>query len=86
MKTFADLIFEPHAIARKGRKDCSPGAEIAKMHFEGKARISVIRGSERFQAGPGTYEVGISRPNFNLEIRGYQTPAQITEILKELQK
>ena len=80
MKTFSDLNFEPHAIARKE----SPGAEIAKIKLT-DGSISVIRGSERFQSGQSTYEVAIYRGTNLDEVRGYQTSAQITEIMKELQ-
>ena len=82
MKTFSDLIFKPHA-ASVVRED--PGAEIAAMQFPQGRRISVIRGSKRFQSGLGTYEVLIDY-GMRVELFGYQTSAQITELMKKLQE
>ena len=87
MKTFSDLKFKPHSIARKNPKsiDCA-GAEIAKLEFGGNGRaISAIRGSSRFQCGPSTYEVAIYESRKIVEVLGRQTSAEITEIMKGLQ-
>ncbi len=83
MKTFADLVFEPHVIARQNGEK---GAEIAQLDFPNGKTISVIRGSKRFHAGQNTYEVATQQRYLDrLKIYGYQTSAEITDLMKELQ-
>jgi hypothetical protein len=82
MKTFSDLIFIPHRIAHT---EGESGAEFATIGFGNGRAVSVIRGSKRFQAGPGTYEVAIWSNHRQEEVRGYQTAGDITAIMEELQ-
>lgn len=82
MKTFRDLEFKPHALARAVSES---GAEQAKIEF-GETRLSVIRGSKHFYCGESTCEVGISRPGEEMEIREYQDADQITRLMKKLQE
>jgi len=79
MKTFANLKFKPHSRFTQEE----PGAEQARMKFSNGTSISVIRGSRHFYCGPGTCEVMTGSDE---EVKGYQTPAQITKIMRELQE
>lgn len=83
MKTFEDLEF-------KSREDFGFDSQ-AIMHFPNGWGLSVINGDFAYSY-PGTYEVAILNNNvidYSTEITddvlGYQTPEEITEIMKELQ-
>lgn len=86
MKTFKDLEFHTHEVDINGLH--------SEMHFKNGFGISVIKGSN-FYCGDNTYEVAMLRNgNFtaniftgdNDSILGYQTPEEITELMRVLQE
>ena len=84
MKTFDDLVFKQHAVDKTGKH--------ARITFDNGYGISVLSGGEHFYTADGTYEVGVLKNDFIYygtpitdDVSGYQTPEQITEIMKEIQ-
>lgn len=82
MKTFRDLEFEEPDFLRFVR---------ARLNFPNGYGISVIKGPYA-HSGIGTYEVAVLYENdlcyttpITDDVLGYQTPEQITNIMKELQ-
>ena len=76
---FSDLTFSDHA---------SKGSTKARHTFENGWQVSVVSGPEDFGfygiIGQDTFEVAIIRPNGNMleDVMPYQTPVQITTILR----
>ena len=76
---FSDLIFSDHAIK---------GATKARHTFENGWQVSVVAGPEDCglygDINHDTFEVAIIRPNGNMleDVMPYQTPVQITSILR----
>jgi hypothetical protein len=85
MKTFSDLEFQPHAVARRASYQ-SPGAEIAQLRFENGNKVSVIRGCDQFRCGAATYEVAAYRGKNPAEVHGYQDAHAITKLMEGLQR
>ena len=82
MKTFKDLKFE---------KPDHMGISRARMSFSNNYGVSVVCGPFVY-SNNGTYEVAILKNNglcydtpITDDVLGWQTPEQITEVMKELQ-
>lgn len=92
-KTFYDLQFKPYA---DGRPEvyvvCQRTSRQAIMDFSNGYGVSVLCGKDFYSNGINTFEVGIRRGD-NLtfdtpitdDVIGWQTPEQITEIMKQVQ-
>ena len=91
MKTFKDLVFEPHSIAKNGLEGYKE-AKHAIMDFDNDYGISVIFGSCFYSNGINTYEVavrykqGISySTNITNDVMGHLTARQVTNVMKKIQ-
>jgi len=90
-KTFADLVFEPHANVNNGVQ--------AKLDLGNGLEISVVSMNKREgeygglygDVTEGTYEVAVFQSNNMLplnatdDVRGWQTEDELTELMGELQ-
>ena len=88
MKTFKDLKFKKHPLA----KICK-GAKIAKMEFENGFGVSVIIGSIFYSNGVNSYEVAITKngslcydSGLTYDVFGRQSAREVTKIMKEVQE
>lgn len=84
MKTFKDLVFKQHGWDET--------AHHARINFDNGYGVSVLSGGEFFRTANNTYEVGILKDDYLCystpitdDVLNYQTPEQITEIMKKLQ-
>jgi len=91
MKTFKDLKFKPHHIAKSGI-DQYKDAKQAKLSFRNKYGVSVIFGSCFYSNGIDTYEVAITydgeitySSGITNDVVGYITSDKVTEIMKQVQ-
>jgi len=96
MKTFNDLVFEPHkaTLNEQAKKDLiasgmNPDSDIfnemlqCKIEFNNGIRLSVIFGKMFYSNGVDTYEameIGSNEP------KGYLSKDEVTEYMKELQE
>lgn len=99
MKTFQDLIFEPHpcAIALKnayaGHTDIDPyieemfSATQAILEFSNGYGISVVCGVQFYSNGHDTYEVcDLYQGNSHYDhVRGWLSADEVTLVMKEIQ-
>ncbi len=90
-KTFADLVFEPHANVNNGvqaKLDLGNGLEISVVSM--KKREGEYGGLYS-DVTEGTYEVAVFQSNAMLplnatdDVRGWQTEDELTELMGELQ-
>jgi len=56
MKTFDDLIFEPHEISKCGI-DCYQNCKQAVLNFDNRYGVSVLIGTAFYSNGVDTYEL-----------------------------
>lgn len=84
MKTFKDLVFEPHPVWKGGYQ--------AKMEFPNGFGISVITGAPEMYCNSDTYEVAVLKNGICCfstpltdNVLGYQTRRQVTRIMKAIQ-
>ena len=90
-KTFADLVFEPHANVRNGVQatlDLGNGLEVSVVSMKKKeGEYGGLYGD----VSQGTYEVAVFRNNDMLplsafdDVLGWQTEAELTELMANLQ-
>ena len=84
MKTFDDLIFEPHPL----------GGTLVHLFFDNGRGVSVICGSEFYSNGVDTYEVAVLSVEGSID---YNTPItndvlphltkdEVTEVMKQIQE
>ena len=97
MKTFNDLVFEPHraTIPEESKKELiakgiSEDADIfsemkqSKITFDNGKFMSVIFGKMFYSNGIDTYEAYCSE--VHNEPRGYLSKDEVTEYMKEIQE
>lgn len=97
MKTFEDLVFKPHILAKEAKEIRDDRPEVwkqvpslhtnidalhAKMILNGK-ELSVIFGEMFYSNGVDTYEAW-NQTDDN-EPRGYLTKDEVTQMMKEMQ-
>jgi hypothetical protein len=83
MKTFKDLVFEPHSIGR---------GQHAVLEFDNGYGVSVLLGDMFYSNGVNTYELGVLANGYlsyetpiTDDVLGRVTEEEITKIMKELQ-
>ncbi len=91
MKTFKDLKFEPHSLAKSGL-DKYKDAKHATETFENGYGVSVIFGSCFYSNGQDTYEVAVlfgDSITYNTDITdgviGYLSEDEVTEVMSKVQ-
>ncbi len=99
LKSFKDLVFIPHPIAREAQglplcvaKEYAK-AKQAKMDFENGYGISVLFGSMFYSNGIDSYEVGVLKggtlcydtPITN-DVIGYIPAAEVSDIMRKIQE
>ena len=89
IKTFDDLVFNPHPISEVEE---NPTNFQARLDFPNGYGVSVVLGSMFYSNGKDTYEVGIMKfgklrfiPEFGSEVLGHRTKEEVTEIMQQLQ-
>ena len=92
MKTFEDLVFEPHAITKCGiekYKDC----KHAVINFDNNYGVSVIFGTAFYSNGIDTYELAVLFENslcypFEIcnDVLAYITKEEVTEAMIKVQQ
>lgn len=83
MRTFKDLIFNPHPVV--------PGGVQAKMDLKNGYSISVVGGGRGLYGdGLRTFEVAVFDRQGEMiylqegdQVLGYQTPSEITDIIQK---
>lgn len=101
MKTFDDLVFEPHPSAMAFQinfpDECHWDPYISKMAeavqayetFPNGYHFSVLCGAQFYSNGVDTFEVGVRYCEDGLgtpwEIHGWQTRQQVEELMKNVQ-
>lgn len=84
MKTFNDLIFEPHPL----------GGIIAHLFFDNGRGISVVYGSWFYSNGVDTYEVAVLdeegyidySTSITSDVLPHLTKDKVTEVMKQIQE
>lgn len=97
-KTFKDLKFKPHGLAKDAyilpafSRDRYGNAKQAVMEFENDYGVSVLMGECFYSNGVDTYELGVLYEGgltYNTDITddviGYITEEEVTEIMKRVQ-
>lgn len=91
MKTFKDLEFKEHDIAKSAKKEMERGVDMsdyidakqAKITFDNGKNLSVIFGKCFYSNGIDTYEA--MELNNGNDPKGYLTEQEVTEYMMELQ-
>lgn len=84
MKTFNDLVFEPHPL----------GGTIAHLFFDNGHGISVVCGSWFYSNGVDTYEAAVLDKEGDIDystpitsdVLPYLTKDEVTEVMKQIQE
>lgn len=83
MKTFKDLVFEPHSIGK---------GQHAVLEFDNGYGVSVLLGDLFYSNGVDTYEVAVLANDYICydtpitdDVVGYITEDEVTEIMEKLQ-
>jgi len=92
MKTFKDLVFKEHSVAKGAKEACKRGIDMqeytkakqAIIKFDNAKSVSVLFGSVFYSNGIDTYEAWCQE--IDREPRGYLTKEQVTEYMIEVQK
>lgn len=91
MKTFKDLKFEPHSIAKSGL-DKYKDAKQATETFENGYGVSVLFGRCFYSNGKDTYEVAVlfnGDITYNTDITdgviGHLSEKEVTEVMSKMQ-
>ena len=100
VKTFKDLDFKPHSLAKYADKYNYPfineqysKAKQAIMYFENGYGVSVLYGSCFYSNGIDTYEVGILYDggltydtDITDDVMGYLTESEVTDVMIRVQQ
>lgn len=99
IKTFEDLVFNPHAISKEARYLPSPlceeytEAKHAVMQFDNGYGISVVKGTMFYSNGIDTYEVAVLKEGaicydtpITDDVIGRVDADEVSDIMKQIQE
>ena len=92
MKTFDDLIFEPHEISKCGI-DCYQNCKQAVLNFDNRYGVSVLVGTSFYSNGVDTYELAVLLDDelcypseIGNDVLGNITKEEVTEAMIKVQQ
>ena len=99
VKTFTDLVFNPHAFSKEARHLPSPlreeymEAKHAVMRFDNGYGTSVVKGDMFYSNGIDTYEVAVLKygaicydTSITDDVIGYVNADEVSNIMKQIQE
>ena len=99
VKTFTDLVFNPHALSKEARHLPSPlreeymEAKHAVMRFDNGYGISVVKGDMFYSNGIDTYEVAVLKDgaicydtSITDDVIGYVNADEVSNIMKQIKE
>jgi hypothetical protein len=82
LKTFQDLEFKPHP----NNHDLYGKGVLAKLNFDNGHWVSVIGGDiGMYGDGVNTFEIGYPVSENDMDVIGYMTPKEVTEMMFQIQ-